>query len=179
MKKLLPFIIIVMCGCSQIEVEENPLLFFWEEMDKKYVYFEEKNINWDSIRDIVLQYNYLDTTGLISGFNAMIKPLKDRHVWVYNGEEIMTHSIQSFNRIRFNLSHYSESNIFNNKYIYISQLANDIVYVFPKSFMTYYPDLKETLSSYNFKNGIIIDVRNNSGGAQTAFLDFAFKLLKK
>lgn len=173
MKKFLPFIIVVLCGCSQIEVEENPLLFFWEEMDKKYVYFEEKNINWDSIRDVALQYNYLDTTEMVSGFNAMIKPLKDQHVWVYNGEEIMTHSVQSYNYLSLNLSHYSESNIFVNEYIYISQLANDIVYVWPKSFRSYFTDLKEALSTYNYKNGIIIDVRINSGGFINATMDMA------
>lgn len=173
MKKFLPFIIIVLCGCSQIEVEENPLLFFWEEMDKKYVYFEEKNINWDSMRDIALQYNYLDTVELVSGFNAMIKPLKDRHVWVYDGNETMTYSFRYYNGMTFDLRPYSESNLFVNRYIYISQLANDIVYICPRSFNSYFPDLKEVLSSYRYTNGIIIDVRNNSGGAQTAFLDFA------
>jgi hypothetical protein len=173
MKKFLPFFILVISGCTQIEVEENPLLFFWEEMDKKYVFFEEKNINWDSIRDIALQYNHLDTTELVNGFNAMIKPLKDRHVWVYNGKELMTHSVKSYNYVWFKLSHYSKSNVFENKYIYISQLANDIIYIYPKSFMTYFPNLKKMLSSYNFKNGIIIDVRGNFGGTQTAFLDFA------
>jgi hypothetical protein len=139
MKKFLPFFILVISGCTQIEVEENPLLFFWEEMDKKYVFFEEKNINWDSIRDIALQYNHLDTTELVNGFNAMIKPLKDRHVWVYNGKELMTHSVKSYNYVWFKLSHYSKSNVFENKYIYISQLANDIIYIYPKSFMTYFP----------------------------------------
>jgi hypothetical protein len=178
MKKFLPFVIIVICGCSQIEVEENPLLFFWEEMDEKYVYFEEKNINWDSIRDIALQYNYLDTTELISGFNAMIKPLKDRHVWVSDGEESMGYSFRSFNNIIFDLRHYSESNIFINEYIYISQLANDIVYIWPKSFRSYFPDLKETLNTYNYKNGIIIDVRNNSGGALSACLDLASNFIQ-
>lgn len=173
MKKILPFIVIVLCGCTQIEVEENPLLFFWEEMDKKYVYFEEKNINWDSIRDIAVQYNYLDTTELKLGFNAMIQPLKDRHVWVNNGNQVIKYSVINYNYEWFDLDHYSENNIFENKYIYISQLANEIVYIWLKSFMTYYPDLEKSLSTYNYNNGIIIDVRNNSGGAQTAFLDFA------
>lgn len=118
----------------------------------------------------LLSHNTLE---LVKGFNAMIKPLKDGHVWVNSGNETMKHSVESYYSTQLDLRPYSESDIFANKYIYISQLANDIVYVWPNSFMTYYPNLKEALSTYSYKNGIVIDVRRNSGGAQTSFLDFA------
>jgi len=78
MKYFLSIFILLFFSCTRIEVEDNPLYFFWEEMDKKYVFFEEKQIDWDSVRRTLHKYDPDIRSELVSGFSSMISPLKDR-----------------------------------------------------------------------------------------------------
>jgi hypothetical protein len=53
MKQLLisiPFFLLF--SCSPIETEDDLFVSFWETMDKNYVFFEEKGVNWDSVYNV-------------------------------------------------------------------------------------------------------------------------------
>jgi len=50
-KYLLLFIGILLISSCSFEEEHctDPFEFFWREMDRKYVYFEEKGVDWDAV----------------------------------------------------------------------------------------------------------------------------------
>lgn len=71
MKYLFIIFVLFTVSCVEVEVEENPLLFFLEEMDNKYIHFEEKNMNGDSIKYEIVKYNPYNKYLLL---NAMLSP---------------------------------------------------------------------------------------------------------
>ncbi|WP_346862278.1 S41 family peptidase [uncultured Draconibacterium sp.] len=178
MKYLLTiFIFVSTISCVKVEVEENPLLFFWEEMDKKYVYFEEKKVDWDSIK-IEIQFLVPNIEEeLITGFEKMIYPLNDRHVSVNLGEDIYITSPSKEKYFHYNLladlSRYGAKEIIDFDRIDCAQLDNRIVYIRLYSFKYYIPDFYSILKPYNYDNGLILDIRNNAGGKESVMLDLA------
>lgn len=171
-------LVILMIGCTKIEIEENPLLFFWEEMDKKYVYFDEKHIDWDSIRNVILQYNPGNEEEVWKGFEAMIYPLKDRHVCVYSDEMTVSLSFPYFNWIPIDLTKFGVNKTVETDWYTMAQLDNNIVYLEIKTFISFIPDFYKTISSFHYEKGIIIDIRNNRGGLEDATLDFASNFIE-
>jgi hypothetical protein len=173
MKYFLPVFIILLFSCSKIEVERNPLYFFWEEMDKKYAFFEEKQINWDSIRGTLPLYDPNINSDLVSGFTEMITPLRDRHVWVNTGEEIITYITEDYIYSSINLEFYSSGRLEENDIYSIAQLPGGIVFIELKTFFSQFPYFEKTVKDYDYSNGIIIDIRHNSGGYQKNVLELA------
>jgi C-terminal processing protease CtpA/Prc len=178
MKYLLTILIFVsIISCVEVEIEENPLLFFWEEMDKKYVFFEEKQVNWDSIKTEIQFLNPNNKEELITGFEKMIYPLEDRHVSVGFGEDIYITPPQKkkfFHSYLLNdLSRYGAVQIIDSDGFERAQLNNKIVYVRPYTFKYYVPEFYNTLRTFNYDNGLILDIRNNQGGLESAMLDLA------
>ncbi|MCL1867683.1 MAG: hypothetical protein FWF72_01865 [Paludibacter sp.] len=43
---------IFLLSCSPIEQENDLFVYFWETMNKNYVFFEEKGVNWDSVYSV-------------------------------------------------------------------------------------------------------------------------------
>lgn len=174
--KYLVFIcsLLVSISCTKIsEVEENPLLFFWQEMDKRYVYFDEKKLDWDSVRISLDSYNPGNSLELMSGFKNLIHAVNDEHVWVDTHYEIITPLLEDYyNFSSIELEKYSPSNIVNTENYRIVQLVNDIVFIEIKHFEQPFNDFTSILKEYQFQNGIILDVKNCRGG----YLDYAFEL---
>ena len=178
MKYVLYIFILLSLSCAKIEVEDNPLYFFWEEMDRKYVFFEEKQIDWNSVRSTLHRYDPNNTTDLVAGFTSMIEPLKDRHVWVSSEEETITYNPDAnyfFSTV--NLNFYSTGKIEENDFYTIAQLPGGIVFVELNSFLKPFPYFEWTIKEYDYSNGIIIDIRHNSGGYLPNALDLAFNFI--
>lgn len=165
-------LILILSSCTAIEVEENPLFFFWEEMDKKYVFFEDKQIDWDSVKRTLYTYDPGIKTDLVSGFSSMIIPLQDRHVWVNTGETYITYSPQHDFAI-VNLKPYLPSKIEENTIFSIVQLSEKIVYIEIRTFASSFIQLEEKLVNYDYSNGIIMDIRRNQGGSPDVILELA------
>lgn len=171
------FLVLSLVSCVEVEVEENPLLFFWEEMDKKYVFFDEKQVDWDSIKAEIQSLDPNNEEELIAGFKKMIYPLNDRHVSVSFGEDIYitTPSKEEFFNyyLLTDLSRYGAERIIESDGFDCAQLYNKIVYVKLYTFKYYIPQFYNTLKTFNYDNGLILDIRNNQGGLDGAALDFA------
>lgn len=155
---------LISVGCTKIEVEENPLYFFWEEMDKKYVFFEEKRIDWDSVRSTLGGYDPKNDSDLVSGFTNMIALLKDRHVWINTGKREISYSPNDYFFSSINLKFYSSGRLQENDVYSIAQLHKGVVFIELKTFYVPFPNFEETIKNYDYSNGIIIDIRHNSGG---------------
>ncbi len=178
MRKLLLISFLFAVSCVDIEVEENPLLFFWEEMDKKYVFFEEKNVDWDSIKSEISVYNPANKKELVRGFENMIYPLNDGHVSVLTGEAVICKRIEYYNNVNIDLKRYLAGRVIEDDVVTIAQLDNSIVYVEIKTFEKFVPDFRETLNEFKYQNGIILDIRNNGGGLLSSALDMAANFIE-
>ena len=148
--------------------------YLWNECDKKYSYFDLKNINWDEkkIEYSSKLYEGMSQDALFNVLGAMLTELKDDH----------TNLISNFNVSSFGVNHLGQNNfdwriiednyLPNNYYIsgpfrhdFISN--NEIGYV---RFSSFTGTVDKTnfdfiLDRYKNTKGLILDLRGNGGGA--------------
>jgi len=158
----------------------------WKIMDEHYCYFTYKNINWDSIGNVYrLKIQRPDTLNDVTFFRIcgnMLNELKDGHV----------NLASSFDVSRYWKWYLDYPDNFNSTILYSDRylgksyrIAGGFNYnVIPKTAIgyIYYGDFSSGFSGANLSyaiatlgncDGIIIDVRNNSGGVLTYAEDIA------
>lgn len=152
----------------------------WSIMDQHYCFFSLKHINWDSIK-IVYQtrLSKMDTLNDVTFFNLcanMINELKDGHV----------NLTSPFNMSRYWAwfqnypANFNSTVIFGSRYLGNTyRIAGGFDYtVIPNTSIgyIYYPDFTQGFSNANLSymiaslsrcDGLILDVRDNSGGTLT------------
>lgn len=185
---LLPAILLI--GCEKMLMDENPaadpqscLDNMWNTIDRKYSYFNEKNINWDSI------YTYYDTRvtaqtsdkELFSVLDSMLYDLRDGHVnliapfnfsrnwnWYLDYPEnfsyavVERHYLGDDYRIAGGIRY---------------RMIDSVGYLYYGSFGSGFTEenLDEVFTYLAGAKGVIVDVRNNGGGS----LGRAFSLAKR
>ena len=147
--------------------------YLWGEIDKKYSYFELKNIDWNQVRDTyrpMLNDNSSETE-LFTVLAAMLNQLRDDH----------TNLISPFNISSYNVALTGDKN-FRSRTIqefYMPDpwrtgslthdfLSNEKVgYIRYSSFMNDFSDAQMDLVLDRYKNteGLILDLRENGGGS--------------
>jgi len=182
MIRLLAFLlpVVFMFSCEKImfapdQASRNALVNFdylWNEVDKKYSYFELKNINWNTIKDTYrsrLNENSTDQE-LFDVLAKMLNELRDDH----------TNLVSPFNISSYNVALKSKEN-YRQRTIteyYIPDMwqtsafshgfvdNNKIGYVRYESFMSEFTDdeLDFVLKRYQNTKGLILDLRQNGGG---------------
>ncbi|WP_107038610.1 S41 family peptidase [Brumimicrobium mesophilum] len=182
MKHLLLILsVLLLTSCEKVLFKKdigsaNPLENFdylWNEVDKKYSYFELKNIDWDEMRDTyrpMLNENSTEVE-LFSVLASMLNELRDDHtnltspfnVSVYN---VALNSPQNY-RARtideFYLTDPWRTGALKNDF-----LSNgEVGYIRYGSFSSGFSDSQMDLILDRFKDtkGIILDLRENGGGA--------------
>lgn len=182
MKKVI-FIIsaaLVFSSCERILFEpdlgsSDPLANFdylWQEADKKYSYFELKNIDWDEVRDIYRARLSSNSTEeeLFEVLAAMLNELRDDH----------TNLISPFNVSRYNLplrepanfhqrtieEHYIPNAWITGAFVHDFLNGKEIGYIRYSSFLSGFSDdqLDLILTRYKDTKGLILDLRANGGG---------------
>lgn len=182
-KLILLFILILSLhlGCSRIvdnnESDIHAFETFWEVMDKNYVYFELKELDWD---DIYKQYwplfqqssNYEETSAL---FQEIITTINDDHVSLRykNNDAITTWSDTSIINMHFDLMQlrYDFSNVKLEAAVTFSQLPGDVSYIRLSTDFNGNIEFEKILTNYSMRNGLIIDLRDCRGGYSEA-IDF-------
>jgi len=174
-------IVFVVSACENIFFERDlassdPYVNFdylWDELDRKYSYFDLKNIDWDEIRT---RYRSkltatMSEEELFEVLAAMMNELRDDH----------SNLISPFNISRYNLALQEKKNYFPRtvEEFYIPNahitgpffhdfLANDeIGYIRYGSFMNNIGSrsLDHVLTRYSNTRGLILDLRENGGGS--------------
>jgi C-terminal processing protease CtpA/Prc len=160
---------------------ENVFLSFWQTMDENYVYFEEKNLDWDSIFNVYYQKAKIaQSNEFIKIFDEIIQEINDKHVSiVVSASDTIMHLTAKEDSILHNGYQQLEENFsFKRRYYRTSypfecwqHLEKDYAYIEIVSFspdnfiMGSKPeDIYIFLDSLKYKNGIIIDIRFNGGG---------------
>jgi C-terminal processing protease CtpA/Prc len=175
-------------GCS-IENSDNLFDYFWQEMDQKYPYFDEKNIDWNIIHDhYYSRTRNASTEDYIQVFQAIIDSLRDGHVSIRTQETLLSYNV-FFTEIDYfytgfgNIIYYygiAPTDVHVNEHVNscysMLQLNDNIVYMqYFTSIEKFCVDTFEQLiKTYSYANGIIIDVRHNSGGKEPVNLASCF-----
>jgi hypothetical protein len=149
----------------------NNFEMLWQNLDRKYSLFTTKGIDWDSIHQVYRPdiHNDMHDTALFQTVGRMIQELKDGH----------TDITSSFGKIEFDYTTGSKKN-FVPHIIAFTYLGDDgkerdwmlydiidsVGYVYIGSFSNEITEdgIREVLNYFTDTKGIIIDVRNNTGG---------------
>lgn len=147
--------------------------YLWNEIDRKYSYFELKNIDWNQIK-ATYETQLIDSMSDEQLFNVlanMMNELRDDH----------SNLIAPFNVSRYNLPLKKPANI-NMRTIQEHYITNgqstgslfhdylpggQIAYIRYQSFMDYIDNqqLDYIINRYKNTKGMIIDLRDNGGGS--------------
>ncbi len=181
-KKIILFVLLIIFNAciKEPEIESNSAKgnfeTLWKIIDTRYCYLDYKKINWDSVYHVFQPR--VDTVknqfALFNLFEEMLATLKDGHVNLYS----------NFNRTRYIKwyadypDNFNADLIFSEKYLgdsyniaggikYKKIHEKQIGYIYYQSFSSHFSNTNIYYVFKNFSNckGIILDVRNNGGGA--------------
>ena len=165
-------------SCERLFTAEDPannpvnnFEMLWHNLDSKYSLFTTKGIDWDSIYQVYRPdiHNDMHDTALFRTLGRMIQELKDGH----------TDITSSFGKIEFDYTTGAKQN-FVPHIIAFTYLGDDgmerdwmlydiidsVGYLYVGSFSNEITEdgIREVLNYFTDTKGIIIDVRNNTGG---------------
>ncbi|WP_187696590.1 S41 family peptidase [Xanthovirga aplysinae] len=178
---LLPFVFITLTACENFLIKEEPpnnqlnnFEIFWNDFDQHYSGFIVRDINWDSVRQASIAK--IETGLSEKEFFEMMKNItlyfKDGHVGLKTSYERVFYDssnpnsinfIQSFSAYIENFKHVNEAISYgtikseNIGYIKISTFT-------PTLSLSDFEVIDKVLSNLSTTEGIIVDLRSNSGG---------------
>lgn len=180
-------IVIVFTSCIQNDVinEDNTpqgnFSLLWNIVDESYCFFEEKGIDWDSIKLVYEPqiYNTMPDTQLFRVCGNMLNELKDGHVNLYSDFNVSRYWDWYLDYPQNYNATIVERNYLGDDYFLKGGLRaknlNGIGYVRYTSFDNNisYSDMYQTLGYLGNIDGLIIDIRNNGGGYVSEAESFA------
>ena len=174
---LLIFASFVSCNDS-IVTENTPLNafdVFWKTIDERYVYFEEKKVNWDSVYFACVKRVKETKTDdeLASVLQEVINLFEDQHLGIVRNS--VTHigytPIDTIGYFYFPIYNYGFEPfpVFSGKNDLSSiykHKTKKYIYIEFSSFRTKsdLQILKDEIKNLTYSEGIILDIRNNDGG---------------
>lgn len=144
----------------------------WQYIDKNYVYFDYKNIDWASKKAFYLNKVDDNTSNdsLSEVCRAMLLELKDGHCFlVGNDKKIVQYDYKNDYNINFDLNiiktKYLSNNVQTKGNFTFGLIQDSIGYVYYERFKlgSYFQEVMAFFKEKNVKK-IIIDIRNNGGG---------------
>lgn len=178
---LLGVILFGITGCEKLLLEkdlassdpQDNFNYLWDQIDKKYSYFELKNIDWDDVRQ-----RYSDSINanlteeeLFHFLAGMLNELRDDHVNLFSPFNISVYNVslnysKSYNARTVDENYLTEpryTGAFKHGFIDSGRVA----YVRYTSFVSEIEeqDLDVIISRYSDTKGLILDIRENGGGS--------------
>lgn len=177
MRYLIAFTLLFMFSNHGFSTKVNPdpkklFLEFWEFVDKNYIYFEAKKIDWNKI---YLQYSSkIDSStsedALFELMDAAILELKDGHSIIVKDKKIGSqYNIKNGYEIHFDAqlvkTNYVKDSLGQSGNLYWALLKDNIGYVYLPAFNDFqsFEQVFRIMKEKNVKK-LIIDVRGNGGG---------------
>jgi C-terminal processing protease CtpA/Prc len=184
MKRVILFLFVSvfasLAGCEKILLEKDMASkdprenfeFLWKEVDKKYSYFDLKNIDWNGVK---LRYSdsisdNMTEEDLFRILASMLNELRDDHTNLFSPFNISQFNValnypKSFNERtldEFYLNSPGYTGAFKHDFLDSGRIA----YIRYSSFLTEVKneDLDIVLNKYSDTKGLIFDIRENSGG---------------
>lgn len=186
------FIVLAMTSCvddgAQINDPVGNFDSLWRTFDEHYCFFEEKGIDWDSIYRVYrpLVSDETDIFELYNICSAMLDELKDGHVNLVTSfstsyyRKWWSDYPQNF-RLRTIQEDYLHFNYLQTSGISYAMLPDTIGYMYYPSFSNQIGNLNldYILALLHKSKGLIIDVRDNGGGALTNVKTLVSRLIKE
>ena len=178
---------VILLSCEKIAIQEpanDPVAnfaLFWQEFDRYYSFFGQKNIDWDSIYAVYRPQVNASTpsTNLFSIFSDMTLLLKDAHVGVYSFSQSSDYNQrEGFPANAPDYANISLSEVKNPSSKLRYATIGDLGYIRIPSFkgeLSEFSVIDEALEALQDKVGIIIDVRGNGGGSE----DYAARIANR
>lgn len=185
MKRKIILLFVFMAGlassCSDSLVGDSPsddpvtnFEIFWKDFDRRYAYFDQKNVDWDSVYTV---YKPKITTStpdeeLFGIFGEMIRTLKDGHVNLYApglGEQAYEGWYKGKPRNVVPAEPFL-GEVEDGSPFLTAKVSGGIGYIRILTFgrsEEAYRSFGNTLDSLGTTSGLIIDLRDNGGGVTT------------
>jgi C-terminal processing protease CtpA/Prc len=168
---------------SSLDPHEN-FDYLWNECNEKYTYFELKGVDWNQVRDEyrALLYKGMSEDSLFAVLSGMLNELKDDHANLFSSFNTSFYGAEFAHSDNFEwrtvvdyyiTDEYLITGPFSHNFIQNNQIG----YVRYNSFANTIQSaqLDYILNRYKDAEGLIIDVRDNGGGA----IANVFKLLER
>ncbi len=181
---LILVVVLVLGSCEKVFFEEelattDPMLNFehlWNECDKKYAYFDLKNIDWaDKKVEYATQINKeMSDEALFNVLGEMLRELKDDHTNLISNFNISFFGVKRLGQDNFDWR-IIEDNYLPKNYYVSGPFAHDFIadgeigYIRFPAFTGAIDDtnIDFILNRYKDTKGLILDLRENGGGAVT------------
>lgn len=173
-------LVISFYSCDKVllgpDPEHDPEAVFvalWEGIDERYSFFAEKQINWDSLREV-----YQPLVAQTATDQALFKMLADLLFELRDGHTNLTTPFDQSRNWEWFLNYPPN---FSNELVEQYYLRNNFQQLGPFRLQTidsvlyvYYPDFGESFSEdqldilvreANSQRGLVLDIRHNSGGS--------------
>jgi hypothetical protein len=177
------FLSICLISCTNDIIEKdtthlNIFQSFWQIMDERYVFFEEKRLNWDSIYTVwhpKFEKIHSDIEA-VAAFDTILNCIGDGHLSINSASNKYVNPFWRnrslylcFGKIYYT---YSFSNIIYYSNLNLAQMPNSMTYLrILENLEQQYIISGENigLQNYNYSNGLIVDLRDCPGGYDTGY----------
>jgi len=162
--------------------------YLWNECDRKYSYFELKNVNWDSIHEVysAMVNEQMTEDSLFKVMRNMLLELKDGHVNLFSDLNVSFFNIYGLGPDNFNWRTITDNYLPPNFYItgpFVHDFIADkqVGYIRFSSFSGLVDDknLDFIMERYKDTKGLIIDIRENGGGDPMDFFNILGRFIDK
>lgn len=194
MKNIITILVVIisLSSCEKLLIGEdlqstNPkdnFDYLWKECDEKYAYFDLKNIDWDSVKSKyeTKVYEGMTDDSLFQVMGAMLTELKDDHTNLFSSTDISSFGTDQLGQDNFDFRILKDNYLPKDLYRsgpFTHEFINgkNIGYVRFPAFTgaTGASNLNFILERYENTDGLILDLRENGGGAVTD----VFRLLNR
>lgn len=157
---------IVNPSTSHISIFET----FWQTMDKHYVFFKEKGVNWDEVYATYAPkfQQVVSDEQALALYQEIVLKLNDGHVWVGKGDKLATvQFVQPPIQFWRTYLNYEFENLALLEHFHLAQLSNNVMYIRMLRMNEQTNEIKlikNLIAQYSFSNGIIFDLRDCTGG---------------
>lgn len=182
-KIILLLIVVIISSCESIMINEpkvTPTSTFedlWKQMDERYPHFEIKDVNWKSIHTKYSKriYDAMPQTELFDVLSQMLGEIKDGHVNLISSFNV-SHSPE-INEDILGKKNYNEDVIYKSYLTYTYNTTGGIMHKGIKDGKIGYLNYSSWMNSISASNlayiyslyrdteGLILDLRGNTGGA--------------
>jgi C-terminal processing protease CtpA/Prc len=159
---------------------QNPVNVFdylWNQVDQKYTFFDVKNINWDSVREVYrpMVNDDMSDEELFKVCADMLNTLRDGHTNLFSSFDVSRNDSVYYKMyaeknidpdvvlLNYLTVNYHTTGSFAHNSIRDGQVAYLRYTSFSNDISDY--DLKYVLNQYKDCKGLIIDLRQNGGGS--------------
>jgi len=187
---LISLLALVLSSCEKILFEKDLATtdpfenfeYLWQQCDEKYSYFELKNINWYEVKKQYRAklYKGMSNDSLFNVLGGMLTELKDDHTNLISSLNISFFGTNRLGEDNFDWRIVEENYLPRNYYIsgpfrhdFLNGTNHEIAYVRFASFTggVNASNLNFIINRYRNTKGLILDLRENGGGAVSDVYD--------